>query len=90
MPEEPREDVSVFEEIETLTKECESFKARKAEAEAKILELRASEDLAAGKYFAKEIFHAQQDKLRLETEMQIISNKIKRLRMGLDPAGTPR
>lgn len=84
---EPEKDASVFEEIESLTQEMESFKVLKAEAEAKVLELRAGEDIKAGKVFPREIFECQQEKLRLETEIELRRRKINRLRLSIDPSG---
>lgn len=64
--------------------ELAGFAAEKKAAEERIRELRAREDFKNGVYFPKEIFEAQQDKLRLETEMLFRQNTIKRLRLGLD------
>ncbi len=50
----------------------------------KVKELRATEDTAAGKCFAAEIFKAQTAKLAKETEMIMVRNRIKRMRMALD------
>jgi CHAD domain-containing protein len=64
--------------------ECEEaiglLLAEKEELEARIRELRAAEDFRAGKTFAGEIFTMQQEKLRLETEVHILRNRIKRIR----------
>ncbi len=59
-----------------------AFAAEKKAVEDRIRELRAREDFTNGVYFPKEIFEAQQDKLRLETEILLRQNTIKRLRLG--------
>ncbi|MEF3697765.1 hypothetical protein [Desulfolutivibrio sp.] len=64
--------------------ELAGFAAEKKAVEERIRELRAREDLKNGIYFPKEIFEAQQDKLRLETEMLLRQNAVKRLRLGVD------
>jgi hypothetical protein len=87
MAEEARENASVSEQIESLSKEAETFKALQAEVTAKIRELRDKEDVRAGKSFAQEIFTLQQDKLRLETEIELRRKKINRLRLEIDPTG---
>ncbi|MDQ7830286.1 MAG: hypothetical protein RDU30_01010 [Desulfovibrionaceae bacterium] len=62
--------------------EMTAFAAEKKAVEERIRELRAREDFKNGVYFPGEIFEAQQDKLRLETEILIRQNAIKRLRLG--------
>ena len=73
--------------METLSRESEEFKVEMDKAEKKISELRADEDFAAGRYHAKEIFKLQQEKLRLEAEIDIRRRKINRMRMKNDPTG---
>lgn len=63
--------------------EMEAFMAEKKAVEERIRDLRAREDLKRGIYFPKEIFEAQQDKLRLETEILLRQNTIRRLRLGV-------
>lgn len=41
----------------------------------------AAEDPGAGIFFAQEIFKAQQDKLRLEVEIELRRKKINRIRL---------
>ncbi|QLA21001.1 hypothetical protein [Desulfolutivibrio sulfoxidireducens] len=64
--------------------EMAGFAAEKKAVEERIRDLRSREDLKNRVYFAKEIFEAQQDKLRLETEILIRKNTIKRLRLGVE------
>jgi hypothetical protein len=73
--------------MESLSRESEEFKAEMDGVERKIRELRADEDFAAGRYHAGEIFKLQQQKLRLEAEIDIRRRKINRLRMKSDPTG---
>jgi hypothetical protein len=87
MGEGTREGGSAFDEIEALSRESESLAALKAEIESKIRDLRAGEDFKAGKFHAQEIFENQQEKLRLETEIELIRKKINRLRLSSDPTG---
>ncbi|CCO22836.1 hypothetical protein [Maridesulfovibrio hydrothermalis] len=46
--------------------------------------LMAQENPSKGIFFAKEIFESQQDKLRLETEIDIRQKKINRIRLGME------
>ncbi|QLA17406.1 hypothetical protein [Desulfolutivibrio sulfoxidireducens] len=64
--------------------EMAGFAAEKKAVEERIRDLRSREDLKNRVYFATEIFEAQQDKLRLETEILIRKNTIKRLRLGVE------
>jgi len=70
-----------------LSEEAEVLKAQKADMEARIRVLRDSEDFEAGVYHAGEIFELQQNKLRLETELEFIRKKINRIRLAEDPTG---
>ncbi|MFZ5811996.1 MAG: hypothetical protein ACOY4F_08150 [Thermodesulfobacteriota bacterium] len=63
--------------------EMAGFAAEKKAVEERIRDLRSREDFKNGVYFPKEIFEAQQDKLRLETEILFRQNAIKRLRLGV-------
>jgi hypothetical protein len=87
MADQAREDASGSEAIARLSEEAEVLKAQKAELEAKIRVLRDSEDFEAGVYHAGEIFELQQNKLRLETELEFIRKKINRIRLAEDPTG---
>ncbi|NJB68819.1 erythromycin esterase-like protein [Desulfobaculum xiamenense] len=76
-----KDDVSVSDDIETLSREFEEFKLQKEAAEAQVKNLRNAEDPKNGVFYAQEIFHLQQDKLRLDTEMEIRRRRMNRLRM---------
>jgi len=64
--------------------EIAAFTVEKQAAEKRARDLRSREDFKNEIYFPKEIFEAQQEKLRLETEILIRTNSIKRLRLGVD------
>jgi predicted nucleic acid-binding Zn-ribbon protein len=64
--------------------EMADFAAEKKAVEERIRDLRSREDFKNGVYFPKEIFEAQQDKLRLETEILFRQNAIRRLRLGVE------
>jgi hypothetical protein len=64
--------------------EIAAFTVEKKAAEERARDLRSREDFKNEIYFPKEIFEAQQEKLRLETEILIRTNTIKRLRLGVD------
>jgi len=66
-------------QIEAIEKEIGRFRAEQAEAIAKVKELLLQEDPARGVTFHEDIFRLQQDKLRLDTEIQILQVKLRRL-----------
>lgn len=70
---------SESQQIETIEKEIGRFKAEQAEAQAKVKELLQREDPARGITFHEDIFRLQQDRLRLDTEIQILQVKLRRL-----------
>lgn len=72
------DDIDVLEaEVAQLTLELEKTKQA-------VRDLRASEDPRAAVYHAEEIFHAQQDKLRLDVEIRFRTNKIRRIKLGIE------
>ncbi|QJT09189.1 hypothetical protein [Oceanidesulfovibrio marinus] len=71
-------------QIADLEKEIETLTLEKQNAEAKVKELREAEDPARSIWFAQEIFAFQQEKLRLEVEVELRRKKINRLRLGID------
>ncbi|WP_027192936.1 hypothetical protein [Megalodesulfovibrio gigas] len=77
-------DASSFAEISRLREEIERLESEKRAAEQRAQQLRRAENPGAGVYYAQEIFQAQQDKLRLDVEIQLRKNKINRLRLGWD------
>ncbi|GAB6059503.1 hypothetical protein [Desulfonatronum parangueonense] len=77
---ESAESRSEFEAIAALEKQIQDFAAQKQACAARVKELMFSEDTTAGIIHAKEIFMLQQDKLRLQVEMDCRRNKINRIR----------
>ncbi|WP_419781324.1 hypothetical protein [Maridesulfovibrio sp.] len=79
-PEEESKSISIPEievEIENFKKELELCLQRTRK-------LMASEVPSEGIFFANEIFESQQDKLRLEAEIDIRQRKINRMRLGME------
>ncbi|EGB15839.1 hypothetical protein DND132_2636 [Pseudodesulfovibrio mercurii] len=71
------DDIDVLEaEVAQLTLELEKTKRA-------VRDLMAAEDPVAGIYHHEEIFRAQQDKLRLDVEIQFRTNKIHRIKLGI-------
>jgi hypothetical protein len=70
---------SESQQIETIKQEIERFRAEQSEASAKIKDLLQREDPAGGVTFHEDIFRLQQDKLRLDTEIQFLQVKLRRL-----------
>ncbi len=67
-------------EVAALQCELDDFKRLHQEAEQRIRALRLSEIQDRSQSLAKEIFETQQEKLRLEVEMEFRRKKINRLR----------
>ena len=86
MTQSPRteESESPAEVIARCEAEMAGFAAERDACVAKCRELLAAEDPAKGVFHAAEIFRLQQDKLRLEVEMEFRRKKINRIRLGLD------
>lgn len=80
MPGNPCADASVSEDVRTLDAEIQAFEAMREACTKNIRELMAKEDPAAGVFYAAEIHAAQQEKLRLDVEIQFRRNKVSRLR----------
>lgn len=66
-------------QIETIKQEIERFRAEQSEASTRIKDLLQREDPACGVTFHEDIFRLQQDKLRLDTEIQFLQVKLRRL-----------
>ena len=86
MTQSPRteESASPAELIARAEAEMAGFAAERDACVAKCRELLAAEDPAKGVFHAAEIFRLQQDKLRLEVEMEFRRKKVNRIRLGLD------
>ncbi len=84
MNQQERENAELKSELKAITAlefEIHEFMAQKEACAARIKELIFSEDVAAGIIHAKEIFVLQQDKLRLQVEVDCRRNKINRIRL---------
>ncbi len=68
-------------EIKQLQREVEDLNVQKTSCAAKIDELRNSEDPQAGIFHHQEIFSLQQEKLRLQVELEFREKKLNRLSM---------
>lgn len=77
---EDNANASASEQIAVLEAEIVDFSRQQADCAERIRQLLFSEDPAGGKVFAREIFSLQQEKLRLEVEVQFRRNKMNRLR----------
>jgi hypothetical protein len=75
----PSESESESQQIKRIEQEIENFRKEQALAQAKAKELLQNEDPARGITFHEDIFRLQQDKLRLDTEIQILQVKLRRL-----------
>ncbi len=67
--------------IATLEAEQDDYKAQQIACAARFKELLFSEKPSAGIVHAQEIFRLQQDKLRLQVEIDCRRNKINRIRL---------
>ena len=69
-------------EIVNIERDIADFEKKRAECLANIRALRDEEDLVKGIFRHAEIHAAQQEKLRLDFEIQYRKNRIKRMRFG--------
>ncbi|WP_320173493.1 hypothetical protein [Maridesulfovibrio sp.] len=83
MNQQPEEELKST-SIPEIEVEIENFKKELTLCQQRTKELLASEDPSEGIYFAKEIFDSQQNKLRLEAEIDIRQRKINRMRLGME------
>ncbi len=75
-------DETISDDIKILEAEAAELVAERAAMEGRIRELREKEDIPRGIVFSKEIFEAQQNKLRLDVDIQFRRNRINRLKSG--------
>lgn len=66
-------------DVEELARQLAELTGRRDAAVRRVRELMAAEDVRAGVFYAKEIFAAKQEKLTLETEMEIVRRRRNRL-----------
>lgn len=83
-PEQERLDFEA--EIAALELEIQDLTQQKTHSEQEAKRLLAKEDRHSGVHFAKEIFEQQQNKLRLDVEIELRQKKINRRKLSLDPS----
>lgn len=75
----PSENESESRQIDDLKREIDELKHEQTRTEARVRELLLSEDPSSGTTFHADIFRLQQDKLRMDTEIQFLKVKLRRL-----------
>ncbi|MGE4299205.1 MAG: hypothetical protein AB7E47_14400 [Desulfovibrionaceae bacterium] len=75
----PQNAASVSEQVAALEAEAAELDATRKHCEQEVKRLRAAEDHAAGVSYAQEIFTMQQNKLRLEVEIDLLRKKARRM-----------
>lgn len=80
---------SPSEAIARCEAELAGFAAERDASVTRCRELLAAEDPAKGVFHAAEIFRLQQNKLRLEVEMEFRRKRINRIRLGYDENAGP-
>lgn len=75
----PSENESESRQIDALKQEIETLKHEQTQTEARVRELLLSEVPSSGTTFHADIFRLQQDKLRMDTEIQFLKVKLRRL-----------
>ena len=70
---------SESQQIEAIEKQIGEFRAQQVQMAAKVKDLLLREDPARGITFHEDIFRLQQDKLRVDTEIQFLQVKLRRL-----------
>jgi hypothetical protein len=75
------QDADIERQAEALATKLAELTERKMATEKRVRELMAAEDHKAGVFYAKEIFEAKQQKLMLETDMEITRRQRNRLLM---------
>jgi len=81
---DPSEKESGFEEIAALEAEIEKLTKEMKEVQDRIRSLRDSEDPARKIFHHQEIFSSQQNKLRLEVEIDLRRKKINRIKLAMN------
>lgn len=77
-------DKRLSDDLQVLETEAAELTLQRDNTIKEIRDLREAEDTKNGVYFHKEIFEAQQKKLRLDVEIKFRTNKINRINMGID------
>lgn len=78
------EGAQLSDDIAVLEAQIAEFSLEMERTKQQIRDLMAAEDPATGLSHHKAIFQGQQNKLRLEVEIQFRQNKINRIRLGVD------
>ncbi len=76
----PNANESASRQIETIEQEITALRNDQAAGQARVTQLLHDEDPANGILFHAEIFRLQQDKLRLDTEIQFRQVALRRLK----------
>ncbi len=84
IPDSEENEEARAEEIAALEAEYRDLEGQKLRCEQEVRRLRSSEDHKAGIFYAREIFTAQHEKLRLEVEMEFRRKRANRLRLGYE------
>ena len=71
-------------DVPTLQAQQQALAMQLEAVVATVRRLMAEEDPGAGKFLHKEIFQAQQEKLRLQTEIDLRARKIWRIELGME------
>lgn len=71
-------------DIPTLQAQQQALAMQLEAVVATVRRLMAEEDPAAGKFLHKEIFQAQQEKLRLQVEIELRARKIRRIELSME------
>lgn len=74
------ESASELQQIEDIEHQIDLLRLEQAQAHAQAKEFLQREDPARGICFHAEIFRLQQDRLRLDTEIQFLQVKLRRLK----------
>lgn len=75
----PSASESKSQQTETIEREIELIRSEQARVQAEVQELLRREDPVQGVTFHEDIFRLQQDKLRMDTEIQFLQVKLRRI-----------
>lgn len=76
----PNASESESQQIDAIEKQIEVFRSEKAAALSAVKKLLLTEDIESGVFHHEEIFRLKQDSLRLDTEVQFLQVKLRRLK----------
>lgn len=75
----PSASASESPQTEAIERDIDRIRTEQAAIQARVRDLLQREDPANGVVFHEEIFRLQQDKLRMDTEIQFLQVKLRRL-----------